>query len=60
MTAATLQFILLALQEAPTLVTVAQVLIAELKGTATDEQNVQIDAALDAAHSALQNAQPST
>lgn len=58
MTAAMLQFVLLALSEAPSLVVSAESFIASLKGQASPEQNAAIDAALDAAHAKLQAAQP--
>ena len=56
----TLQLLTIALQEAPQLITLASTEIAALKGTATPEQTAAIDAALDAAHAALQGAVPAT
>lgn len=58
MSAAALQLILLALQEAPQLVSLAQTELAAVRGEVTAEQLAAIDAALDAAHADLQAAGP--
>jgi len=56
----TLQLLMLALQEAPQLITLASTEIAALKGGATPEQTAAIDTALDAAHAKLQEATPAS
>lgn len=54
MSPAALQLILLALQEAPALVALAQTELAAIRGELTPEQLAAVDAACDAAHAALQ------
>lgn len=58
MSPAAIQIIALALQAAPQLAADAAALFDTLRGDLSDAEKAQIDAALDAAHAALQNAQP--